>query len=492
MEIDNKVLLENSRNITVLYVEDDEELRESTTHLLSNFFLKIDSATDGLEGYEKYKSFFNETGEYYDLVISDINMPNMNGITMITELKKLNSEQISVFITAFNEIEYLHQSIEIGVDGFLNKPIEIAQLKNILYKVTHAISDKKLVKQYYEQIEDENELHIHKVDASSLSVAQDIFDDLVKNKEQISTRWVSKKIVQKRLQNHAIDVEYFRKHYGLKVIEHFLNVIKGDAEVGNCPVVFVMLEFFKNKNLPLEDIFMICVQFKNSVSSYIFDKYSFNQEVYDDVSLIVDKNFEGVIVNYLKMKNCTKKENKSEEVKNFEEAKESIETNKDNLKESVHHDELINYREYVLENDLYELQDLEEDIDNLSITITGNTVEFQDIVDLGLKVEKYGSILSNYPLFTKLGLHIIKLGINFKKNAQLLFDDKGKITHITALVEGFVNDLIVWRKEIFDNNIENPHFLDDSFFSNVDTIIMFIEYDENEESEINEGEMEFF
>ena len=53
------------------------------------------------------------------------------------------------------------------------------------------------------------------------------------------------------------------------------------------------------------------------------------------------------------------------------------------------------------------------------------------------------------------------------------------MSNITALIEGFVNDLIVWRKEIFENNIENPYFLDKSFFSNVDTIIMFIEYDEN-------------
>ena len=52
------------------------------------------------------------------------------------------------------------------------------------------------------------------------------------------------------------------------------------------------------------------------------------------------------------------------------------------------------------------------------------------------------------------------------------------MSNITSLIEGFVNDLIVWRKEIFDNNIKDHTFLNDSFFSNIDTIIMYIKYDD--------------
>ena len=134
----------------------------------------------------------------------------------------------------------------------------------------------------------------------------------------------------------------------------------------------------------------------------------------------------------------------------------------------------------MLEHDIYELEDLEDDIDSLAISVTESSqVLLDDFISLGNFILRYGNILSNYPIFTELGNYIAKLGINFTKNAQLLFDDKARMMNIAALIEGFVNDLIVWRREVFDNNIINPHFLNQSFFSNVDTIIMFIEYDES-------------
>ena len=66
------------------------------------------------------------------------------------------------------------------------------------------------------------------------------------------------------------------------------------------------------------------------------------------------------------------------------------------------------------------------------------------------------------------------------------------MSNITALIEGFVNDLIVWRKEIFDNNIKDHTFLNQSFFSNVDTIIMFINYDESADSQESFDDDMFF
>lgn len=478
MKINNKLILENSKSLNILYVEDDEPLRNSTSQLFSNYFNIVEVAVDGNDGYEKYKSYLDKTGEHYDIVISDINMPNMDGLEMCKKIKDINYEQSIVFVTAFNEQSYLHSAINLQVDGFLTKPIEMEQLKSILYKTTQSVVDKKIVKKYYEQIEDINSVTMSKIDTVDYNSPKDILDDLVTNKEMLSHLWADKTIIHDKLKEYSIDAEFFRSHYGIKVIEYFLNVIKGEAEVGKCPVVFVMLDFFKNKNLPLEDIFVICVQFKNTLTAYIFDRYIFNNKLFDDISYIVDKNFEGVIIDYLQMKKDDKKKSsKQKKIELQEENEEIIEE--------------INYVEYVLESDVYELQDLEEEIDSLAISVTGSNTTVEDSTQLGNKIKRYGDILSNYPLFSELGKYIIKLGVNFITNSQLLVDDKVRMLNITALIEGFINDLIVWRKEIFENNIENPHFLDSSFFSNVDTIIMFIEYDESAEV-IDEAEMEFF
>ena len=474
MEIDNKLLLENSKHLSVLYVEDDISVRESTLDLLHNFFINIESAEDGLIGFEKYKNKLDTDNETFDLVITDLNMPNLNGIDMVKKMKTLQADQAIIFITAFNEVEFLNNAIEIGVNGFLIKPVETLNLKNTLYSVTQMISDRKLALKHYAQIEELNMLNIDKKDARGLTSAKDILKDLENAKEHISKLWTDKKVVQERLEGHLIDVEFFRTHYALKVIEYFLNVIRGNEEVGNCPVIFIMLDFFKNKDLPLKDIFMVCVLFKNTVSAYIFEKYSFNSVLFDDISVILDKNFEGVIINYLDIKYDKKVsllETSTLEVK---------EVTQDEEKETEILEEVTDYAEYVLEHDVYELQDLEEDIDALAISITeSSSAPVEDFLALGGRIKRYGEILNNYPIFSDLGACIVKLGVNFSLNAQLLYDDKERMMNIAALIEGFVNDLIVWRREIFDNNTDTPHFLDQSFFSNVDTIIMFIEYDES-------------
>ena len=131
MEIDNKLILENSKTLTVLYVEDDKQLRDSTSGLLQNYFSDVDIAIDGQDGYDKYEAYFDKTNRYYDIVISDINMPNMDGLEMCKKIKNINFEQPIILVTAFNETSYLHSAIELGVDGFLTKPMEIQQLKKV-------------------------------------------------------------------------------------------------------------------------------------------------------------------------------------------------------------------------------------------------------------------------------------------------------------------------------------------------------------------------
>ncbi len=467
MKIDDKLLLENSTNLSVLYVENDSSLKEHTIKLLSKFFTSIDLAEDGVVGYGKYKTYFNETNTNYDMVITNIHMPNMDGIHMCQKIGQIDPEQVIVFINTDNEVEYLNHAIELGIHGFLTKPINITTLKHVLYKVTQKISDKKLIQNHYEQIEELNMLNINKKDASQFTSSKDIIEELEYDKEKISRLWTEKELVRERLASHFIDTEFFRSHYAIKVIEYFLGVIKEENHPGNCPVIFIMLDFFKNKHLPLKDIFIICVTFKNIVLAYIFNRFSFNNLLFHDISMILDANFEGVIIDYLKIPYS----NKSTQLE---------QKNNEEMQLATHEVENTIYTEYVLEHDIYELQDLEEDIDTLAISVTESASSLvTHLNDLGQLINRYGKILSNYPIFSELGTCILKLGTNFSFNAQLLFDDNVKMSNIAVLLEGFVNDLIMWRKEIFENNIANPYFLNQSFFSNVDTIIMYIEHDDS-------------
>lgn len=108
---------ENLKNYTILYVEDEKESVELIETLLKTKIKTIFVAYDGLEGLELYKKHLP------DIVISDIQMPNMNGIEMAKEIKKLNPKQNIIFITAFNENNLLLEAINLGIDKYIIKPI---------------------------------------------------------------------------------------------------------------------------------------------------------------------------------------------------------------------------------------------------------------------------------------------------------------------------------------------------------------------------------
>jgi len=155
--IDLKLVHEYTKSLHVLYVEDNETLRENTLKVLNNFFQEVHTAVDGLNGIDKYKTFEITNGRPYDLVISDINMPHLNGIEMSEKILSFEINQPIIFVTAHNESEYLHQAISLGISSFLLKPLNLQDLASVFYKVCQGISDRKLVEEHYKMMEDMNE-----------------------------------------------------------------------------------------------------------------------------------------------------------------------------------------------------------------------------------------------------------------------------------------------------------------------------------------------
>lgn len=151
--MENKInqLIVWGKNLDVLYVEDDISLREEVSIFLSDIFHKVDLAKNGQEGFDKLIQ------ERYDIVITDILMPIMNGIEMIEEIKKLCPEQAILVTSAHNEIEYLLKLIHLGVDNFITKPLQSEQIFQVLYKIVENITQKKELQKYKENLEQANQ-----------------------------------------------------------------------------------------------------------------------------------------------------------------------------------------------------------------------------------------------------------------------------------------------------------------------------------------------
>lgn len=136
--IDNKLL----RKITVLVVDDSRTIRRSMVDILSSYFKEIIVAVDGIDGLEKFKE--NPT---IDIIISDINMPNMTGIEMLQEIRKLNKELPFIFTTAYTDVDFLLKAIEHDVLYYAVKPINI---KQILSQI-HSLIKSKFERKYREK-----------------------------------------------------------------------------------------------------------------------------------------------------------------------------------------------------------------------------------------------------------------------------------------------------------------------------------------------------
>lgn len=124
-------LLNLSQKLNLLYVEDDLQLRNETSKLLKYFFADVIVCKDGIEGIEKFKSYD------IDIILTDINMPGLNGLKMVEEIKKINENIPVIVCSAFNEPKYLLESISLNIQEYLLKPLDFDKFKIILKKVIH-------------------------------------------------------------------------------------------------------------------------------------------------------------------------------------------------------------------------------------------------------------------------------------------------------------------------------------------------------------------
>ncbi len=118
--------MDNLKNLTVLYVEDDNEVRENIATSLAYFVKSVDSASNGDEAYELYKNISP------DIIITDIDMPGMNGLELAARVRENDSFIPIVVTTAYTTEEFLLDAVSLHLERYLVKPVTLAKLKESL------------------------------------------------------------------------------------------------------------------------------------------------------------------------------------------------------------------------------------------------------------------------------------------------------------------------------------------------------------------------
>ncbi len=163
-------LKEKCKGLSVLYVEDELELLRATSEFLEKLFGLVVCAKDGVEGLEKLE------GAHFDLVITDINMPRLNGLDMIERMREKDYKTRVMLATAYGDDRYLLRAINLSVDGYIKKPLEFDGMMRVLSKIVNNIHNEKLVEK-------------QAFDAQMVSFTQERFKSMNKLMNNIAHHW---------------------------------------------------------------------------------------------------------------------------------------------------------------------------------------------------------------------------------------------------------------------------------------------------------------
>lgn len=137
-----------ANKLSVLYVEDDTMIASMLMSVLEEFFEKVLYVEDGKKGLD---AFANES---FDIVLSDISMPNMNGIEMARHMKIAKPKQKIIFSTAHSDSQLLLEAIKLNIDGYMLKPIDHRYFFELLEKVAQEVYNQKELEYYKKHLED--------------------------------------------------------------------------------------------------------------------------------------------------------------------------------------------------------------------------------------------------------------------------------------------------------------------------------------------------
>jgi len=129
-------IVKYSHKLKLLYVEDNIEIRNSTARMLENFFDDITVGVNGKDGLDKFSQ------KKFDLILSDINMPVMNGLDMIKNIRAIDENIPIIIISAHNETNFKNNASNYNIDYYMIKPTSFNNFIKVIGEVVVKIYNK--------------------------------------------------------------------------------------------------------------------------------------------------------------------------------------------------------------------------------------------------------------------------------------------------------------------------------------------------------------
>ena len=159
------------KNTTILYVEDDRGTREEAFELFDGFFKKVITAEDGEEGFRKFKEFHSQI----DVVLTDINMPNVDGLELLSKIRATDWEIPVLITTGFEKSDVLIKLIKFNVTNYIVKPMQL----NTTFKIISLLMEEKERKKKVRKQENELKQFMSILDSINLVCEIDLEGNII-------------------------------------------------------------------------------------------------------------------------------------------------------------------------------------------------------------------------------------------------------------------------------------------------------------------------
>jgi DNA-binding response OmpR family regulator len=179
-----KELLAKLQGLTILYAEDEEGIRKNIADSLRYYVKEVYEASDGEEAYLLYEQ------KKPDIIFSDIHMPKMDGIEFIKKVRERDAKTAVIMITAHTDKEYLLDAVELHMEKYFVKPINLEQLLEGLQRCVLHLEKNKIV------VLDVDDAYVYDFDNKELKYKDKIltlnkkemlfFETLIKNQNRIT------------------------------------------------------------------------------------------------------------------------------------------------------------------------------------------------------------------------------------------------------------------------------------------------------------------
>jgi len=473
-----KDLYELSKNLDVLYVEDDQSVRNAVglgvlPKMFKNFFV-AENGSMGLELYIKHRP---------DIIITDINMPIMNGLEMSFKIRDISEDAHIIITTAYNEIDYFLDSIELSVDGYIIKPFKESNLIKVLYKSATEINNKKLAEkakkaEIQERIkESTNQAMQAMVDAMFDPVLM-IVDGKINYINNSFLEILSSKNLDNLLKSNSLDEYLVIKDGYIKSIDELLSkketpakaILNTEAgkrvylirekDISNLTEEHTVLIFIFTDVTEIERQKLIIEYQKNKISSY--------NEILEEI----------FITKYFKSKKETPTPQAEEAIKASKTPQATLHTepkgdallNQDE-KELLRkrRDTIVSSTEYIedmggeLSEEISVLGEIQIDLSNAIEQFAED--RSKNSLELLIKyIKEYASSVNFMIEFRDLATALSSLGAFLENLSEA---DIEKYNHkIVVYLRNILMDLTEWRTKIFiSQEARDIHYLDSSLFS---------------------------